>query len=163
MSAAQHRSLAARGVATVGTHFALQCGAGEIATGISGGHTSLVTNVSVHCARLNPDGSLSEAHARGETGGATGDDFDDMCPAGEVLVGLNGRAGRSVDRVGAQCAPISRWMTNNNDPHAAAGHGGNGGDPFVDNCPAGYVMDGFAGSSGNLVDSVQVQCVRLTR
>jgi hypothetical protein len=163
INATQHRALTARGVATVGTHFALQCPVGEIAIGVSGRHTSMVSMLSLDCAHVYPDGSIGDARSRGDAGGVSGEDFEDHCPAGEMLVGLNGRTGRVVDRVGVQCAPIARWMTNAGELHPSAGHGGNGGDPFVDNCPTGHVVDGVSGSAGNLVDSVQVQCVRLQR
>ncbi len=157
------RSLGTRGVVTVGAPFALHCPAGEVAVGVTGSHTSVLNLIALDCAHLYPDGSLGVVHDRGNAGGDAGEAFSSECTAGRVLVGLNGRSGRVIDRIGAQCATVDQWMSPNVESEAMPAHGGTGGDPFRDVCPPGHVVYGLSGRAGNLVDSIQVECVRVQR
>ena len=87
--------------------------------------------------------------------------FDDACPAGQVLVGLNGQAGGWIVRLQAVCGT----PTVDGDVVVVAPgttlpmRGLNSGTPVSSLCPANHVVRGFTGRSGLLIDQLVMSCV----
>lgn len=94
--------------------------------------------------------------------------FDDNCPAGEVLIGLNARVNGYVRRLQAVCGT----------PVVASGPGGdiltivegttlafrglNPGAEESSRCPENYAVVGYGGRAGLLVDRVELSCAAWT-
>ncbi|MEX1365368.1 MAG: hypothetical protein AB1Z98_19735 [Nannocystaceae bacterium] len=101
-------------------------------------------------------------------GGPEGIEFDAECPAGEVIVGMSGRSGATVDQLQVQCGAIGLispelgWI----DISVGAGtametHGGSGGGAFWLQCPEDHVVVGFGDRSNGLVEMVSLRCAAL--
>ena len=128
---------------------------------------SFVYGLATRCATLRADGTLGAVRELGYNGPGwpAGNNVDD-CPAGAVVVGLVGRAGGAVDRVGLQCAPVSTWLATRTVTATTPQRGGGGGAAFTSPCPAGAVgrgvlfdEDAYAAAIARL----QLSCVRVTR
>lgn len=76
----------------------------------------------------------NELAAKGGTGGSV---FREMCPEGEVVVGITGRTGNFVDQIQLVCAPLSTGGSVRAGGRAATGApiGGTGGAPARVECP----------------------------
>jgi hypothetical protein len=87
------------------------------------------------------------------------------CPANEVVVGIDGRAGLWVDELVLVCAPLlvatdgGRTVTLG-PPTALPPQGGHpeGGAPFSDRCGAGRAAYGVHIGAGDLVDALNLLC-----
>lgn len=94
----------------------------------------------------------------GGTGGTLAPASDTTCPAGEVLVGIRGRAGRLLDRLAMVCAPFS----NLHDPALRTTlttlADEDGGNRFESFCPAGKAVKRFRVRAGAKIDQIQLVC-----
>jgi hypothetical protein len=93
-----------------------------------------------------------------------GEEFEDPCEAGRVLVGLVGTAGpdiNGVNSVQARCAELvlgkPRGFGTEN-PRTLAVHGVAGPDGQDATCPPDQVVVGFEGSTGQWIDRLYVDC-----
>jgi len=97
-------------------------------------------------------------------GGAGGSSATISCNADEVLVGIKGRAGFYVDRIGGICTHIDgtgRWIGNRRDTGQRGGS--NSSAPtFTRRCESGYAVAGIRGRAGMFVDRLQIICYRLS-
>lgn len=75
------------------------------------------------------------------------------CPPGYAAVGIQGRSGTFVDRLGLVCGRIN----NPTSRITLATFGGNGGSGFYNTCGSGY-MSGLAGREGDYIDRIQGLC-----
>ena len=74
------------------------------------------------------------------------------CP---YTFGFHGQSGSYLDRLGLLCfMGQTAWAT--------PSHGGSGGSPFQQVCPAGYFATGIFGRSGQFVDSLGLLCRNTT-
>src|SRR5262245_13371460 len=96
-------------------------------------------------------------------GGTGGEAFSVLCPADNVLVGINGRSGTLLDRVRGMCAKfVEGGWTNAVEPTMTSGHGSTtGGRPFDFRCPTGSAVVGLSGHAAWYVDQITVFCQRL--
>ncbi len=89
----------------------LGCPDDQLLVGIHGGASKLVQRIGPVCRPLS---QLTAGAARSESirqpaHGSGGEDFDQTCPAGEVMVGVVARSGRLVDALGIVCADLGSW------------------------------------------------------
>ncbi len=147
-----------------GSPYTLACPSGSIATGISGnaaGQVGSVSGVQVKCNALTVGVvmSLGPATTTAATGSTLGTAFQLNCPAGYVITGAQGRVGAggtgAVDLLAIVCTQIGGSATNTS---ASVGTVQTGSVTFTLNCPAGKVVTGLQGRSGNLIDQIQLQC-----
>lgn len=94
-------------------------------------------------------------------GGQGGSDFSRSCDASEVMVGITGRAGWVVDRLGAICQGVGTDGVPTGATRQTAASGGSGGNAFTLRCPAGQAVSGIQGRAGHLVDRIQLSCRRV--
>ncbi len=92
------------------------------------------------------------------------------CPAGEVLVGLQGdlTAEPWIGVIGGICRPTA--LTNTDPPEFATGapptvlpeHGGfSGGGPWSTECGADEVIVAVQGGAGTVIDGLQIRCASI--
>jgi hypothetical protein len=85
------------------------------------------------------------------------------CAAGEVAVGLSGRAGLIIDKVGLRCASISGVVITGSTSDGA-NYGGSGGDAFNDtgslDCPSGYALYEINGSLATYLSAPRTGTLR---
>lgn len=114
--------------------------------------------VAIEAVRLPPLGGTFSSVYHGGTGGAP---FSIGCPVNEYAIGVYGRSGSYVDRIGLICAPLK---TGSGPQKLGPGHlvataGGAGGADFALVCPQPWsAMAGLAGRSGNMLDAVSPIC-----
>jgi hypothetical protein len=144
------------------------CNANEVMVGLRirwlGG--AFVYGLATRCATLRADGTLGAVRELGYNGPGwpAGNNVDD-CPAGAVVVGLVGRAGGAVDRVGLQCASVSTGLATRTVTATTPQRGGGGGSPFTNPCPAGAVGRGVLfdeDAYASAIARLQLSCVRVT-
>lgn len=112
------------------------------------------------------------AHARlapsNGIGGHGGSGFRAGCGESGVLVGLVGRAGVVVDRIGGLCVKVDpHFGTMIGGVYETTSHGGPGGVTFRRQCPAHQVVVGLTGDTKDMfgwtvVRSLQVVCRELS-
>lgn len=89
-----------------------------------------------------------------QAGGSGGSYFEDQCPY-HYLKGVGVRAGGYIDRIQNYCpnSPNTSYYLE------STYHGGGGGSFVPITCPSGFVVKGFYGRAGRLVDQLGVDCV----
>lgn len=97
----------------------------------------------------------------GERGGGGGFPFNLSCNDGQVLVGVNARAGALVDRLQGLCRPVTATGAWTGSESVTGSAGGNGGSAVTRRCPANYAVSGFRGRQGAFLDQVAFECTRL--
>lgn len=106
-----------------------------------------------HAYTLGHSGSA--IHAGGGSGGTESYNFP--CGDGQVGVGLQGKSGDVVDRLGLICAPVKSDGTIGS-PQNTGSSGGNDAKPFSISCPPGQILTGLFGKSGEVVNSLSGHC-----
>jgi len=88
----------------------LACPDDQLIVGIHGGVGKWVQRIGPVCRPLSQltDETAGEA-IRQPAQGSGGDDFEQSCRAGEVMVGVVARSGRLVDALGIVCADLATW------------------------------------------------------
>jgi len=109
----------------------------------------------VQVTRLTPDSTLRK-------GGSSGSQYNLSCSDGEVLVGVNARAGNVVDRVQGVCTRVTSTGAWTGSLRFTGSAGGSGGSTRNRRCPSGYALSGFSGRSGSLIDRLVLECTRLS-
>lgn len=105
-------------------------------------------------SELSVSGSLYSLPARGGSGGAAS---SLNCAPDYVAVGIYGRSGRYIDRLGLTCAPLH--ANGSLGPSYDTGSlGGNGGSSFRLGCPSGTAIVGVYGRSGRYLDQIGLAC-----
>ncbi|RYZ43715.1 MAG: hypothetical protein EOO71_02330 [Myxococcaceae bacterium] len=103
---------------------------------------------------LSVSGSTRAMIAHGGSGGTAG---SIACAAGYVAVGIYGRAGSLVDRLGLICAALNTDGSLGYQYNSGTA-GGTGGYDYSLQCPAGQAVVGFHGRSADKVDRLGVYC-----
>lgn len=120
-----------------------------------------------------PNGlSLAGSHTSGRYGGGGGSAFSDVCPSGQLVVGVNVRTGGRVDRIQAVCGTISMSTNTSTTPYrysvatgsgsTLAARGGTGGTAVSYRCPANQMVSGIFGRHASEIDAVGVNCSSLS-
>jgi serine protease len=136
-----------------GDAFALDCGPGEMLTGVRGRAGWYIDQVRAVCK--NGAGVLIESGARGGNGGTP---FDSQCNSGQGVTGIVGFAGAFVDSFRLECksAPAG---TPDGDVSLTPSIGGSQGQAFGPfHCDEGQVAVGLRGRAGDFIDNLQLDC-----
>ncbi|MBK6532187.1 MAG: hypothetical protein IPF99_22115 [Deltaproteobacteria bacterium] len=150
----------------------LACGDSQVLVGFRVWSSSYVNGLAPWCAALSPAGTIGSPVLGTRVGGTSdnnADDDDDVCPAGQVVVQITGRAGVVLDSFQARCAPLSTWMSTRALGAPLRLHGGsNGGAAFADTCPLGYLGAGFEAKAIfylglSRVGALRLLCMRVVR
>ena len=163
-----------------GSAFTLACPNNTVLVGIDGRAGSRVDAITPVCAPLQvtPAGSPSPEYAyavhtgtattMGTVGGTGGSVFSARCPADQVVIGMTGRSGDNIDRIGIGCGALSitrvasSWLLVLTPASSTDSYGGSGGSPFSFACPAGQAATGATGRAGDRVDKFGFVCSRLS-
>ncbi len=97
----------------------------------------------------------------GLRGGTGGSPYNLSCSEGQVLIGVDARAGLAVDRIEGRCVAITAGGNWTGSQFSAGATGGSGGLAVSRICPTNYVVSGFGGRQGLYLDSLTLQCRRL--
>jgi hypothetical protein len=143
-----------------GTAGTVSCGSGYVAVGLVGRSGPYVDRLGLACAWLNTDGSLGTAYDFGTLGGTGGTYFADLCPSGQVLVGIKGRSYSWHDQISGECANVKTWATTGTVNSTLPARGGTGGTAYTERCPAGYSVGLLNMRAGIYVDNLQARCYR---
>lgn len=96
-------------------------------------------------------------------GGSGGTEYAGACRPGEAVVGVHGRAGMWIDRLGPQCVKVNsgtgQWE---GSPVNRTAVGGTTGTPFTRTCPRDFAIEAFNGIKGQYVNQLIFHCQRLT-
>ncbi len=127
------------------------CQGGEVLTGLkvrhNGRYMPWIGWVQGICSTVSVSGDSYTLSERGNTtalgyGASINSTTDTLrCPAGEMLIGITGRAGTSIDAVGLRCAPYSLSAYNGTRAIVRGNismtpiKGNSGGSNFTDDCP----------------------------
>ena len=159
-----------------GSPMAWDCARGEVISALEGravpsGGATLVGGIQATCQPIAARGSHVVAAgpaARGPFYGGQGSDgrFEVACAAGDIAVGLHGRAGVLVDSVGLLCArnptlaadPTGQQRLSLGEVYRTPLGGGPGGLPYTLMCPQGSVFWGLRAQGAALIDQVGLAC-----
>jgi len=145
-----------------------RCGPDDFAVGFHVQMGEFFNLISVDCAHVRPEGGLGHHLRATEQAGTPGgrEERDAICPEGQVLVGLQGYTGGSIDQAAGICAD-PRDIT---DPRGYRTQVTNtiaiprpGGRPAQAQCSAGQVMKGVRARSGEYIDHLWILCSDVDR
>ena len=142
------------------------CEPGSVAVGFRARIGEFFNEVWLECAPLRFDGSLAggfrETAAAGQAGGKA--EKSARCPNGQVLRGLKGRTGASIDQIAGVCSNPQE-IRDNPEPRTAktstVSRPNSGGQPAEASCPVGSALVGFQTKSGEYIDHLWIQCTDL--
>lgn len=98
-----------------------------------------------------------EIYTLAPRGGFGGGSDTLACPSGRVAVGIYGRSGLFVDKLGLACARL--YKNGKLGPSGDVGaFGGNGGDFFRIKCPLNQAIVGIHGGAGDYLDRIGLHC-----
>jgi hypothetical protein len=121
----------------------------------------LCGSLGINGARVTVTPGASLSTWGGDGGPVT---WTEACPAGEVMVGVEGRSGAALDAIAVDCA---RWTVETTDAGAAltmgstdtsATNGGDGGTAFSAPCPSGEMARGSDLRAGFWIDAYGLVC-----
>ncbi len=138
----------------------VSCGSGYVAVGLIGRSGPYVDRLGLACAALSTDGSLGTAYDFGTLGGNGGTYFADLCPSGQMLVGIKGRSYSWHDQISGECANVKTWATAGTIGSTLPARGGTGGVAYTERCPTGSSVGLLNLRAATYVDYVQARCYR---
>ncbi len=121
---------------------------------LGGQLTALMDEVQVQSLEMTE----SRTATVGQSGGGS---YNLRCGANQVLVGLYGRSGASLDRIGAICALVDqagKWIGN---PFRIGDAGGFGGGGFEQSCSPNHTVSSFRARTGSRIDQLVLGCTPL--
>ena len=125
-----------------GTPFNFECPVGEVVVGYQGRAANWVRSVVPMCIRYQ-DWVAGQMPQPAASLPSTGLVHQQLCPAGQVATGLDGREGAIIDRFGMRCErPEGAVYASDTVPT-----GGAGGSPFTQMCPGGAPISGLLSQS----------------
>ena len=140
---------------TGGSPFEILCPPGRVLVGIEGRSGSRVDQVRGVCRFVNDDYTWTSAAPvrTAARGGGGGNPNDSLCATNTVVVGIFGRAGNRVDRLGVFCGRPGERSSR------ADSMGGRGGNPFSATlCATTMTGVGLRGRSGSEIDAIALVC-----
>jgi hypothetical protein len=159
----------------------LPCPGGQVMIGMGGLFDSnVVLGVSLICATLQPDGSLSGESTTGIAGSPTFNNstpINGRCPAGQAVVRISGFEGtapinvQAIQSIAFACANVPEWVANGTLGQALGPYGPNTSrlptTAFTDQCPTGYAVTSILSGTGTvqtrIVEKLQATCTRIRR
>ena len=133
----------------------MNCPTGQVVVGIQGKSGSLVDNVTIRCATLNPNGTIGTANTLssscqiGSSMGGSGFNFNFTSPTAMVRYTI--RTGDELDAItimGQSVVNIGSGATNSTGATASTTYGGPGGTSYTRWAPNGHVIVGVNFKSG---------------
>jgi hypothetical protein len=104
-----------------------------------------------------PFESTGDRYTLPARGGFGGGAYTLKCPKGRLAVGIYGRSGAYIDRLGLSCARL--YKNGNLGPSDDIGaYGGNGGGAFRIQCPKNQAIVGIYGGAGDYLDRIGLYC-----
>jgi hypothetical protein len=160
------------GSPTGGAAFVDLCPDDEAVVGVQGGLTYyspalILGAIQATCASMALDPSSGQVTTTpgavlAVRGTGTTDVWTQTCPAGQVVVGFVGRSGDAVDQAAFECTSLAVDLGAQSfsmGPHVLlTAAGGDGGLPFLSECPAGQLARGLVGRSGAWIDELGLAC-----
>jgi hypothetical protein len=137
-----------------GTPFELAGTGTQFATGFT-----TLANATVNALQVRFTDASGVQSFSPTVGGSAGVQDVRMCPAGEVLVGISGRAGTVVNRLIARCARRSDL----GGAHDLNPSGDNVGIDYSTVCPAGKAVRQVRGRAGGSIDQIRLVCDNIGR
>ena len=116
------------------------CPTNAALTGLDTNSDSYVEGIGPVCSTVPLPGQTSRP-AGVSYGGGT--DAEDNCPAGNALVGVNGRVGLWLDQIQAICRQLGPNGQASGSTSTLTAHGGAGGSPVSASCPGPEVVVGL--------------------
>ena len=150
-----------------GLPFQRQCPPGMAIAGFQGRSGDALDQLRPVCRQIGV-GYLAVHKAAQIAGRTEGVDEDLRCTGQGVMVGIYGRAGQLLDRIGGVChstlAQTNTSLIDNGMEHptAAGLEASPGGSSFEDQCTNGSAVVGFATRSGDSVDQLAAICAKLS-
>ena len=150
-----------------GSPWSLDCPTGHVAIGLRGNAGDDIDATELVCAVVTdvtggyPDLGAQISAGFSPDGGGGGSNYGNalMCAAGEVLVGLQVRAGNAgfgviVDQLGVRCQSAASAFSSS----GLQGVDGSGAPLLILQCPADTFVLGLTGRSGLVMDQVGIAC-----
>ncbi len=158
-----------RGNASGGTLFVDGCPAGQVMVGIAGSVGASWDQVQVVCGAPSLSDTPAVTLAAGATLPLRGTNVNvavtSMCPADQVVIGFDGRAGALMDQIALRCAPVtfavgsSAYTVTLGTAAAVTPVGGSGGSEFATtDCAAGELALGANIRAGGSTDGFGLIC-----
>jgi len=160
------------GSPTGGAAFVDLCPDDEAVVGLQGGLTyyapSLILGaIQATCASMAVDPSSGQVTTAPDAvlavqGTGPANVWTQTCPAGQVVVGFVGRSGDALDQAAFECTSFAvdlEAQSFSMGPRVLlTAAGGDGGLPFLSECPAGQLARGLVGRSGAWIDELGLAC-----
>ncbi|WP_437487711.1 hypothetical protein WME75_07365 [Sorangium sp. So ce1014] len=146
------------GGAAVDISYEIPCGSGNVAVGIHGRSGGSIDRIGLMCAPLAGDGTLGTAFQTVTAGGDGGSPGTVLCPASQVLVGINIWVDSLVYRIELLCQTIDEWKLSDSNLNVVPGIGNVHGTGYGVKCPMGSAIAQIHGDADQLVRSVHPQC-----
>lgn len=113
------------------------------------------------CVHLSFPQATATALVGSDAGGTL---YPDACPAGEVMIGIEGETGASFEKIGVVCGKVE--LSSDLTVTIAAGtklpqRGTNTGAAVSRTCPANQMVVGFSGRASAVVDQLILRCAPL--
>lgn len=137
-----------------GVPFENACPGGQAAFGVVVRSGNKIDAIGLNCRTREGNNAVTTTLA----GGGGGALAHLNCHAGEVLVGVHGRAGQVNDAVGPICSPVADVNAGNVVVFRDPQRGGSGGLPYDRLCPPTMVVRAIKGKFGSQVDRLEVEC-----
>jgi hypothetical protein len=164
-----------------GSAFTDDCPAGRAIAGMNFRSGSMVDRVQARCAPItlninttaSPDytyalqtGTLINDSVHGGTGGTA---RSAACSGDDVVIGITGRNGSEIDRLGFRCGRVTIQRDGSNvwrvvivNTTSSPQYGGSGGSLFTRTCAAGQIATGLFGRAASRVDQIGLRCSQVT-
>ncbi|WP_437275361.1 hypothetical protein WME90_29415 [Sorangium sp. So ce375] len=136
----------------------ISCGNGNVAVGVHGRSGGSVDQIGLICAPLASDGTLGTAFQTVTAGGNGGSPGSVICPASQVLVGINIWVDSLVYRVELLCQTIEEWKASDSNINVGPGIGNMHSTGFAVKCSKGSAIGQITGDADELVRSVNPRC-----
>ncbi|WP_437967929.1 hypothetical protein WMF04_00910 [Sorangium sp. So ce260] len=146
------------GGTAVDISYEVSCGNGNVAVGVHGRSGGSIDRIGLICAPLASDGTLGTAFQTVTAGGDGGSPGSAICPASQVLVGINIWVDSLVYRIDLLCQTVEEWKMSNVNMNIVPGIGTAHSTAYGVKCAQGTAIIQFDGDADQLVRSVHPKC-----
>ncbi|KYF53914.1 hypothetical protein BE08_29320 [Sorangium cellulosum] len=138
--------------------YEIACGSGNVAVGVHGRSGGSIDQIGLICAPLAGDGTLGTAFQTVTAGGNGGSPGSAICPASQVLAGINIWVDTLVYRIELLCQTIEAWKMGDSNFNVVPGMGNAHSTAFTVKCAVGAAVVQIRGDADQLVRSVHPRC-----
>ncbi len=134
----------------------IRCPGGQFASGLRGRSGSWLDAVGLACRAAD---GVTDGAGASILGGSGGGSFDDRCPSGRLLVGIQGSGSDRVSSLGGICQAVTAIAARSNtDVSYMTVRGAAVSPSFNRRCPLGQVVKRIHVQTGERVDGIEVEC-----